>query len=159
MISVVIPTLNAEAGLAATLSALVRGSVQGLVREVIIADGGSRDATADIAEVAGARFLRGDKGRGSQLAAGAEQARSKWLLFLHGDTVLQPGWEAEARAFMARVDGGARPEAAATEEATPVTVLAGATSAGFSTRCTKRWISLFIKASWTRRLPKSYKPY
>lgn len=113
MISVVIPTLNAQAGLAATLAALVPGSVQGLVREVIIADGGSRDATADIADVAGAKFLRAEKGRGKQLAAGAAKARSDWLLFLHADTVLQPGWESEARAFMERVDDGARPLAAA----------------------------------------------
>jgi len=113
MISVVIPTLNAEAGLTSTLAALVPGSVQGLVREVIIADGGSNDASANIADVAGAKFIRAEKGRGVQLAAGAARARSDWLLFLHGDTVLQPGWEAEARAFMERVDGGARPLAAA----------------------------------------------
>ena len=49
MISVVIPTLNAETGLAPTLAALVPATVQGLVREVIIADGGSRDDTAKIA--------------------------------------------------------------------------------------------------------------
>ena len=113
MISVVIPTLNAEAGLTAALAALVAGSVQGLVREVIIVDGGSGDATADIADAAGARFIRAEQGRGTQLAAGAEQARSDWLLFLHADTVLQPGWESEAGAFMERVDAGARPLAAA----------------------------------------------
>jgi rSAM/selenodomain-associated transferase 2 len=113
MISVVIPTLNAETGLTATLSALVPATVQGLVREVIISDGGSSDATSDIADVAGAKFIRGQKGRGVQFAAGAGEARSSWLLFLHGDTVLQPGWEREAAAFMERVDGGARPLAAA----------------------------------------------
>jgi rSAM/selenodomain-associated transferase 2 len=112
MISVVIPTLNAQAGLTATLSALVPATVQGLIREVIIADGGSSDATADIADVAGANFIRGKSGRGAQLASGADEARSKWLLFLHGDTVLQAGWEAEASKFMERVDAGARPLAA-----------------------------------------------
>ena len=86
---------------------------QGLVREVIISDGGSSDATSDIADVAGAKFIRGQKGRGVQFAAGAGEARSSWLLFLHGDTVLQPGWEREAAAFMERVDGGTRPLAAA----------------------------------------------
>ena len=113
MISVVIPTLNAEAGLTATLSALVPATVQGLVREVIIADGGSEDGTSEIADIAGAEFVTCDKGRGPQLAAGAEQARSDWLLFLHADTVLQPGWEQEAATFMERVDTGARPLAAA----------------------------------------------
>lgn len=113
MISVVIPTLDAEAGLTPTLSALVPGVVEGLVREVIVADGGSRDKTAEIADVAGAHFIRAKQGRGSQLAKGAESAKSGWILFLHADTVLQPGWEQEASAFMDRVDGGARPEAAA----------------------------------------------
>ncbi len=114
MISVVIPTLNAEAGLTATLTALVPATVQGIIREVIIVDGGSGDATADIADVAGANFIRSEPGRGTQLAAGAEAARSKWLLFLHADTVLQTGWEAEAAKFMEHVDLGDRlPSAAA----------------------------------------------
>ena len=106
MISVVIPTLNAQSGLTATLAALVPASVQGIIREVIISDGCSDDATAEIADVAGAKFIRGTSGRGEQLAAGAEEARSKWLLFLHADTVLQVGWEAEAAKFMERVDAG-----------------------------------------------------
>lgn len=113
MISVVIPTLNAENQLTATLAALVTASVQGLIRELIIVDGGSSDATADIADVSGAKFIRSEKGRGVQLAAGADEARFNWLLFLHGDTVLQPGWEAEVAAFIERVDTGARPLAAA----------------------------------------------
>ncbi len=113
MISVVIPTLDAEAGLTATLSALIPATVQGLVREVIIVDGGSKDGTAEIADFAGADFFRAERGRGSQLAAGAERARSDWLLFLHADTVLQPGWAQEASGFMERVASGQRPPAAA----------------------------------------------
>lgn len=113
MISVVIPTLNAERELTASLSALVPGAVQGLVREVIIADGGSSDETRAIADVAGAEFIRAEKGRGSQLAAGAELAKSDWLLFLHADTVLQPGWVQEAATFIERVDSGTRPRSAA----------------------------------------------
>jgi len=113
MISVVIPTLNAEAGLSTTLAALVPATVKGLVREVIIADGGSRDGTATIADVAGAQFIQSPKGRGIQLAAGADQARFDWLLFLHADTMLEPGWDQEAAAFIERVDSGERPLAAA----------------------------------------------
>ena len=113
MISVVIPTLNAEAGLTATLSALVPAVVQGVVREVIIADGGSEDGTSEIADIAGAEFVTCERGRGPQLAEGAQHARSDWLLFLHADTVLQPGWEQEAATFMERVDAGSRPLAAA----------------------------------------------
>ncbi len=113
MISVVIPTLNADAGLTATLTALVPATVQGLIKEVIISDGGSSDATAEIADVAGANFIRSERGRGVQLAAGADAARSKWLLFLHADTVPQTGWEAEAATFMEHVDIGDRPLSAA----------------------------------------------
>ena len=113
MISVVIPTLNAEAGLTATLSALVSATVDGLVREVIIVDGGSTDLTLKIAEAAGTEIVHSQRGRGGQLIAGAERARFPWLLFLHSDTVLEPGWGAEVAAFIQRVDIGQRPAAAA----------------------------------------------
>lgn len=113
MISVVIPTLNAEAGLAAALSALIPAVVEGVVREVIIVDGGSSDRTAAIAESSGADILTTRPGRGIQMAAGARRARFPWLLFLHADTVLAPGWEREAAAFIERVDAGSRDPAAA----------------------------------------------
>lgn len=114
MITVIVPTLNAESGLAATLSALVSATVEGLVREVIIVDGGSTDRTLAIADQAGARVVASSQGRGAQLRAGAEAARMPWLLFLHADTVLEPGWERDVGAFMERVESGARPESAAT---------------------------------------------
>lgn len=113
MISVVIPTLNAQAELTATLAALVPGAVDGVVREVIIADGGSSDDTREIADISGAEFIRAEKSRGAQLTAGAEVAKSDWLLFLHADTVLQPGWVHEAATFIDRVDSGMRPRSAA----------------------------------------------
>ena len=114
MISVVIPTLNAEQGLATTLAALVPAAVDGLVREVIIVDGGSSDRTLRIADDAGAVLLQQSEcGRGQQLVAGAARARSDWLLFLHADTVLEVGWEREAAALMERVGNGARPATAA----------------------------------------------
>lgn len=113
MISAIIPTLNAEASLARTFSALIPAAVEGLVREVIVADGGSTDATLKIVEDAGAAAVVSEAGRGQQLRAGIARARFPWLLILHADTVLEPGWEQPASDFMERVTEGSRPPAAA----------------------------------------------
>ena len=113
MISVIIPTLNAEATLAGTLGALVPAAVAGLVREVLVVDGGSRDRTADIVEQAGADLVEASLGRGHQLKAGAARARFPWLMFLHADTALASGWEHEVSTFMRAVDRQERPLAAA----------------------------------------------
>jgi rSAM/selenodomain-associated transferase 2 len=114
MISVVIPTLNAEASLPDTLSALIPPTVDGLVREVVVVDAGSSDATREIADAAGADVLVTSPSRGVQLAAGAARAKHPWLLFLHADTVLDVGWDREAAHFMERVDSGRiKPAAAA----------------------------------------------
>lgn len=113
MISVIIPTLNAESGLAAAMSALVPATVDGLVREVIVVDGGSTDRTLKIADQAGARIVKTGPGRGGQLQGGAAAARFPWLLFLHADTVLEPGWEREVGALIERIEVGQRTETAA----------------------------------------------
>lgn len=112
-ISVVIPTLEAERTLVPALASLVPAAVAGVVREVIVADGGSRDGTRDIAEEAGCRLLEAPRGRGTQLKAGGEAARGDWLLFLHADTVLAEGWWREAATFMAREQSGGQARAAA----------------------------------------------
>ena len=112
MISVVIPTLNAEASLPRSFDCLIQATIRGLVREVIVVDGGSTDNTVMLADGVGARIISAPKGRGGQLAAGAEAARSEWILFLHADTALEPGWEAEAEAFIERAKPE-RPRAAA----------------------------------------------
>jgi rSAM/selenodomain-associated transferase 2 len=114
MISVVIPTLNADDGLSACLSALVPAAVDGLIREVIVVDGGSSDRTLKIIEQSGAELVHSKPGRGVQLALGAARARQPWLLFIHADTVLETGWEREAYALIERIDAGRRgPTAAA----------------------------------------------
>ena len=113
MISVVMPTLNAQKTLTGTLAALVPGVLEGLVRELVIVDGGSGDDTLKIADEAGAVVVETQAGRGAQLKAGGEKARGPWLLFLHADTRLAPGWVDEARAFIERDSEGGHERAAA----------------------------------------------
>jgi rSAM/selenodomain-associated transferase 2 len=113
MISVVIPTFNAAPTLVHTLAALVPAVVQGVVQEAIVADGGSTDDTGAIADAAGTHLVKSARGRGTQLDAGAALARGDWLLFIHADTVLEPGWMEEAEAFMGRIESGRRRPAAA----------------------------------------------
>jgi rSAM/selenodomain-associated transferase 2 len=96
-ISVVIPTLNAAATLPDTLAALCGSAMPG---EVIVADGGSSDKTAVCAVAAGARVVVAPRGRGGQLAAGAVAASGDWLLFLHADCRLEPGWERAVDGFL-----------------------------------------------------------
>ncbi|MGK7869708.1 TIGR04283 family arsenosugar biosynthesis glycosyltransferase [Falsiroseomonas sp. E2-1-a20] len=91
-LSVVIPALNAAGTLPATLEAL--GEVPA---EILLVDGGSTDGTAAIP---GPRILAAPRGRGIQLATGIAAAQNPWLLLLHADTILAPGWaEAVARAM------------------------------------------------------------
>lgn len=91
-LSIVIPTLNAADGLSRALPALAEGLMAGLIRDLVISDGGSEDDTLRIAEAAGARVVSGPASRGGQLRRGAEAADGEWLFFLHADTVLPPGW-------------------------------------------------------------------
>jgi rSAM/selenodomain-associated transferase 2 len=107
-ISVVIPTLNAATELSATLAALQPGRVSGLVGEIVVADGGSSDATTALAAAAGSRVIQAPSGRGPQLVAGGAAAVGDWLLFLHADTRLAAGWETAAAAFIAEPANAAR---------------------------------------------------
>lgn len=91
-LSIVIPVLDAEKSLPACLSALIEGLLEGLVKDLILADGGSQDATLAIADEAGARVLSTPPSRGGQIRAGIEAARGDWVLVLHADTILPPGW-------------------------------------------------------------------
>lgn len=102
MLTIVIPTLNADRSLARSLAAVVPGAVAGLVKDVVIVDGGSNDETVNVAEDAGCNVIHAQKGRGQQLATGASAAKADWFLFLHADTELEAGWEREVQEFIDR---------------------------------------------------------
>lgn len=107
-LSVVIPTLDAAANLGALLAALDDARAAGLDHEVVVSDGGSRDDTAALAARHRARVTAGPAGRGPQLAAGADLARGRWLLFLHADAMPGGGWADAVRDFMAAQGNGER---------------------------------------------------
>jgi len=102
---VVIPTLDAADDLPGALAALAGSE---LVGEIVVSDGGSRDRTAAVAEAAGVRVIAGPRGRGPQLIAGAAAAKGEWLLFLHADCRLAPGWEQAVGEFIARPGAAGR---------------------------------------------------
>lgn len=99
-LSIVIPTLDAADRIGPCLAALAEPLGEGLIRELILADGGSSDDIGAVADAVGAELVRAPRGRGTQLAAGAAAARGGWLLFLHADTVPEPGWAHAVRAHM-----------------------------------------------------------
>jgi Glycosyl transferase family 2 len=100
MLSVVIATQDSERTLLPTLAALVAGAAAGLVREVIVADAGSHDATLAIADAAGCRVVASTQARGARLKAAAATARASWLLFLRPGVVLEATWVDETRGFI-----------------------------------------------------------
>lgn len=105
-ISVVIPTLNAAASLSDTLAALVEGLDAGLVTELIVSDGGSTDGTQALADAWGANVIEGAPSRGGQLRRGCAAARAPWLMVLHADTVLEPGWSDVVGAHLGKTGAG-----------------------------------------------------
>ncbi|MEK9662510.1 MAG: TIGR04283 family arsenosugar biosynthesis glycosyltransferase [Alphaproteobacteria bacterium] len=101
LLVIVVPTLNAESRIVDTLAALRAGSDTGLVRDILVVDGGSRDATVACAQHAGVRVATAPRGRGGQLAAGAAAVSGDWLLFVHADTTPGTGWADAVARFVA----------------------------------------------------------
>lgn len=97
MFSVVIPLLNEADNIAATLAPLQAWRIAG--HEVILADGGSTDGTAEAARGLYDRWLDAPRGRARQMNAGAGLARGEVLLFLHGDTRIPGDALAQLQAF------------------------------------------------------------
>jgi glycosyltransferase involved in cell wall biosynthesis len=100
MLSVIIPTRDSERALVPTLAALVSGATAGLITEVLIADGGSQDDTAAVADVAGCNFITAEGNLAGRLKAAAAAARMPWLMFLRPGTVLDAPWTGEVARFM-----------------------------------------------------------
>jgi hypothetical protein len=100
MLSVIIPTHNSEHALVPTLAALVSGATAGLISEVLVADGGSQDDTATVADVAGCEFLALEAPIGRRLRAAADKARAPWLMFVQPGTILYAPWTDDAIRFV-----------------------------------------------------------
>lgn len=94
-VSVVVPARRAAAPLARLLA-----QVAPRVGETVVAVAGSDEATERAARAGLARVVEAEPGRGPQLAVGCGAARGAWLLVLHADSVLGPGWEEAVRAFV-----------------------------------------------------------
>jgi rSAM/selenodomain-associated transferase 2 len=101
---VVIPTLDEEAWVG---GAIASARTAGPRVEVLVVDGGSRDATREVAAAGGATVVDAPRGRGVQLHAGARRAQGEWLVFLHADTRLDTGWAEALAGLGAAVVGGA----------------------------------------------------
>jgi rSAM/selenodomain-associated transferase 2 len=88
-LSIIVPVLDEAAGVETALRALAPLRTRGA--EVIVVDGGSSDATAELARPLADQVLKSQRGRGAQMNAGAAAAHGDVLLFLHADTRLPDG--------------------------------------------------------------------
>jgi glycosyltransferase involved in cell wall biosynthesis len=95
MLTVIIPTHNSERALVPTLAMLVPGVMSGTVREVIVADAGSTDATSEVVEIAGCNIMVSSAPLATRLKSAAAAARGTWLLFLRAGAVLDAAWVEE----------------------------------------------------------------
>src|SRR5215510_12262423 len=112
MLSVIIPTDGIEQPAVATLATLVPDAAAGVIKEVLLVDRGGSGVKERVAEIAGCRFLVAEGTRAAALAAGARQARSPWLMFLHAGAVFDSGWIEETTQFINGVANSGRPRAA-----------------------------------------------
>jgi len=95
---VVIPALNEASRLPLLLGDLALG--QDLIAERVVVDGGSRDGTATLARLGGARVVQACRGRGAQLLAGIATTTAPWLWLLHADARLPGHWPARVESVL-----------------------------------------------------------
>ena len=108
MFSIIIATHDSERALVPTLAALVPGATAGIVREVIVADGGSRDKTEEVADIAGCRYFVSLVPVGARLKRAAKEARGDWVMFLNAGAVPGTTWIDETIAFAEKTGGNER---------------------------------------------------
>ena len=103
MLSVVIPTQNSEEGLARTLASLVPAAAEGVVREVVVVDAGSKDGTRIVADAAGCSLVEASGGWLARVSAGVHTARrAPWFLILSPNVFLEGDWYREVATFVDR---------------------------------------------------------
>ncbi len=106
MISIIVPALEEAGGIVPVLAPLQAWRKRG--HEVVVVDGGSRDATVALAARLADRVLVTPAGRARQMNAGAAVGRGDVLLFLHADTRLPAGADADIARGVARGSGWGR---------------------------------------------------
>jgi glycosyltransferase involved in cell wall biosynthesis len=104
MLSVIIPTLDCERSLVPTLATLVPGAAVGTVRDVIVADGGSRDATLEVADIAGCEIMTSHAPLAVRLREATAKARASWVMFLKPGIVLDATWIDEVDRFVQQAE-------------------------------------------------------
>jgi len=104
MLSAIIATHESERLLVPTLAALVPAAATGFLTAVVVADGASRDGTAEIAELAGCRFISSVQPVGLRLKSAAASTRSPWLMFLRAGVIPQVGWIDAAERFIQKTE-------------------------------------------------------
>jgi rSAM/selenodomain-associated transferase 2 len=99
-LAVVVPSFNEATRLPLLLADLAAGPAD-LMAELVVVDGGSRDGTPQLARLGGAQVMHAQASRGWQLQRGVAATTAPWLLLLHADARLQPGWSEALRRAMA----------------------------------------------------------
>ena len=99
-LAVVVPSFNEAARLPLLLADLAAGPAD-VMAELVVVDGGSRDGTPQLARLGGAQVMHAQASRGWQLQRGVAATTAPWLLLLHADARLQPGWSEALRRAMA----------------------------------------------------------